>query len=125
MTKTRRFKDDVLAAVRKANIIGIRSGTKHRFIAVWAVVVKGRVFMRAWKGGSGSWYFAFVDEPRGAIQVGDRQIKVRAIQTRSERLKDAVTGAYREKYKTPASLKYVRDFARPQRRNKTIEVVPR
>ena len=36
---------------------------------------------------------------------------MRAVQTRSERLKDAVSAAYAAKYNTPASKKYVRDLS--------------
>lgn len=59
------------------------------------------------------------------IEVEGRHIPIRAIQTRSERLKDAVTRAYGGKYDTPASLKYTRGFARPSRRATTTEIVAR
>jgi len=124
-TKKPRFTDNALAAIRKSQVIGLRAGTKpHRFIAVWAVVVEGRVFIRSWGLSPRSWYVAFLEEPRGAIQVDGREIDVRAVRTRSERLKDAVSQAYREKYHTPGSIKFVRDFARTNRRNTTTEVVP-
>jgi hypothetical protein len=125
MKKKRSFTDTVLAAIRKSQVIAIRAGTKpHRFIAIWVVVVEGRVFMRSWSMKPRSWYRTFLEEPRGAIQVAGREIDVRAVRTRSERLKDAVTQAYREKYRTPGSIKFVRDFARTNRRNTTTEVVP-
>ncbi len=38
------------------------------------------------------------------IEVKGREIPVRAVFTRSERLKDAVDRAYREKYNTPPSV---------------------
>jgi hypothetical protein len=87
-------------------------------------VVEGRVFLRSWGLKPRGWYFAFLEESRGAIQVDGREIDVRAVHTRSERLKQAVTTAYREKYKTPGSIKFVRDFARTKCRNTTTEVVP-
>jgi len=43
----------------------------------------------------------------------------------SERLKDAVDRAYREKYHTPASLEYVRDLNGAKSRATTTELVPR
>jgi hypothetical protein len=61
---------------------------------------------------SSDWYRTFLQEPRGAIMVGDREIPVRAVRTRSERLKDAVSRAYLEKYNTPGSIKYARDLGR-------------
>lgn len=37
---------------------------------------------------------------------------------------DAVERAYAEKYRTPASLKYVRGFRLPRRRRTTTELMP-
>jgi hypothetical protein len=91
---------------------------------VWVVVVERRVFIRSWGLKARSWYTAFLEEPRGTIEVGGRKLRVRAVRTRSERLKDAVSRAYREKYHTPGSRKFVRDFARTRNKNTTTEVVP-
>ena len=120
-----RFTDEVLAAVRDGQIIGIRAGTEpHRFIGIWAVVVEGRVFVRSWSLKPRSWYRTFLEEPRGTITVEGREIAVRAVRTRSERLKMAVSRAYLEKYKTPGALKYARDLGRAKSRATTTELVP-
>ena len=42
----------------------------------------------------------------------DHEIAVRAVHTRSERLKDSVSQAYKEKYNTPGSIQYVKDMSR-------------
>src|SRR5262245_54057459 len=121
----RRFPSKTIAAIDQGSIIGLRAGVEpHRFIGVWAVVVEGRVFIRSWSLKPRSWWRTFLEEPRGAIQVGDREIRVRAVQTRSERLKDAVDQAYREKYHTPGSLKFVRDMCRKKSRDTTTELLP-
>jgi hypothetical protein len=121
----RRFPPQILAAIDDGKIIGLRAGREpHRFIGIWAVVVEGRVFVRSWSLEPRSWWRSFLAEPRGAIQVGAREIRVRAIQTRSERLKDAVGRAYREKYHTPGSLKFVRDMCRKKSRDTTTELAP-
>src|SRR3954463_11527598 len=107
MGTQRRFPDDVLAAIRDGKILGTRAGTEpHRFIGIWAVVVEGRVFVRSWSLKPRSWYRTFLLDPRGVIQVLDKEIPVRAVHTRSERLKQAVSRAYLEKYHTPGSIKY-------------------
>ena len=125
MSAKRRFSDDVLAAIRDGKILGIRAGTEpHRFIGIWAVVVEGRVFVRSWSLKPRSWYRTFLVEPRGAVQVAGREIPVRAVRTRSERLKAAVDRAYLEKYNTPASLKYARDLGRANSRDTTTELLP-
>ena len=125
MSAKRRFSDDVLAAIRDGKILGIRAGTEpHRFIGIWAVVVEGRVFVRSWSLKPRSWYRTFLEEPRGTIQAAGREIAVRAVRTRSERLKTAVSRAYLEKYHTPGSIKYARDMGRAKSRATTTELVP-
>jgi len=114
-----------VAAIRDGKILGLRAGTQpHRFIGIWAVVVEGRVFVRSWSLKPRSWYRTFLEEPRGAIQAGDREIAVRAVRTRSERLKAAVDRAYLEKYKTPGSIKYAQDLGGEKSRATTTELVP-
>jgi hypothetical protein len=125
MKTMRRFADDVVASIRDGKILGLRAGSQpHRFIGIWAVVVDGRVFVRSWSLKPRSWYRTFLKEPRGIIQVADRQILVRAVRTRSERLKSAVDRAYLQKYKTPGSIKYARDLGRAKSRATTTELVP-
>jgi hypothetical protein len=125
MSTTRRFPPDILSAIHKSKILGIRAGTQpHRFIGIWAVVAEGRVFVRSWSLKPRSWHRTFQAEPRGAIQIANQELAVRAIRTRSERLKKAVDQAYREKYNTPGSLKYVEDMTRGASRDSTTELVP-
>lgn len=123
--KAKRFPEDLVAAIDKGKILGIRAGTQpHRFIGIWAVVVEGRVFVRSWSLKPRSWYRTFLEEPRGTINVDGREIEVRAVRTRSERLKAAVDRAYLEKYKTPGSIQYARDLGGEKSRATTTELVP-
>ena len=123
--KRRAYSAKTLAALRKDNILGIRAGMEpHRFIGIWFVMVKDRVFVRSWSLKPRSWYRTFLEEPRGVITVSGREIPVRAVFTKSERLKDAVSRAYLEKYHTPGSLKYARDLGRAKSRATTTELVP-
>lgn len=117
MKAKRVFSKDVVAAIRDGKILGIRAGTKpHRIIGIWAVVVENRVFVRSWSLKQHGWYRAILEEPCGVVQVDGREIPVRAVFTRSERLKTAVDRAYREKYNTPGSVHFVRGFAHKKRR---------
>jgi hypothetical protein len=88
-------------------------------------VVDGRVFVRSWAQATRGWYRTFLDDPLGTIQVGERQIRIRAVRTRSDRIRDAVERAYATKYPTPGSVKYVRGFRTPRRRETTLEFLPR
>ena len=124
---TRRFSRSVLSLLNASRILRIRSGADHRFLGIWVVVVGGRVFVRPWFDKPGGWRRAFLEEPRGAILVGDakREILVRARPARGERLFDAIDAAYARKYVTGASQKWVRGFATPRRRRTTMELRPR
>jgi hypothetical protein len=125
MNAKRHFSKSIITRVSEGKILGIRAGTKpHRVIGIWAVVVEGRVFVRSWSLKPRSWWRTFLEEPRGIIVVNDREIKVRPIFTRSERLKKAVGRAYAEKYNTPGSLHYVKGFKNKRRRDTTTELVP-
>jgi hypothetical protein len=123
----RRFSRPIIKAIDESKILGIRAGARsdHRFIGIWPVVVDGRVFARSWTQKPGGWYRTFLDDPLGTLQVGDREIRIRAVRARGERLRDAVERAYAEKYPTPGSMKYVRGFRTERRRQTTIEFVPR
>ena len=115
----------LLENIATAKYMKIRSGTEHRFIWIWAVVVGGRVFVRSWNDKRNGWHRAFLEEPRGAIEIDGREVRIRAVTRQSERLMTAIEDAYAEKYTTPASLRYVAGFRRPKRRATTMELMPR
>jgi hypothetical protein len=89
------------------------------------VVVDRRVFVRSWNDNPGGWYQAFRGQRDGRAQVGTREVPVRGVQTRSERLQRAVSESYGRKYPTKASQKWVRGFAAARRMVMTLELVPR
>ena len=91
MAKNELFADDVVEALRKAKILGVRSGTAHRYTGVWVVVVDDRVFVRSWNDKPTGWFRAFRSEPDGNVQIGKLEIPVQAKLTRSARLREAVT----------------------------------
>jgi hypothetical protein len=112
-----------LDALDAAKILGVRSGTQHRYTGVWVVVVEDRVFVRSWNDKPTGWYRAFLQEPRGSIQVGDEEIAVRGRPARSERLRRLVTVGYAAKYPTPGSVRWVTGFAEPKREVNTLELL--
>lgn len=124
---SRRFSGPLVAAIDQSKILGVRAGNRseHRFIGIWAVVVNGRVFARSWSQKVGGWYRTFLEDPLGAIQVGKRKVRIRAVRARGERLRDAVERAYAEKYPTPGSAKFVGGFRTKARRETTLEFLPR
>jgi len=123
----RTFPRALVAAIDASKILGVRAGLRsdHRFVGIWPVVVGGRVFARSWSLKPGGWYRTFLDDPRGTIQVDGREVDVRAVPVRSERIRDAVEEAYAAKYPTPGSRLYVRGFRTKRRREATMEFTRR
>lgn len=119
------FPKQILEAIRADKILGIRAGTDstHRVIGIWAVVVEGRVFVRSYSMKPRSWWRTFLEDPQGIITVGEKEIRVRAVQTRSERIKDLVSEAYKEKYNRPGDIQYVKDMSKKKSRDTTTELV--
>ena len=125
MAKNSAFSGKIVEALRNAKILGVRSGTEHRYIGVWVVVVDDRVFVRSWNDKPTGWFRAFKKDPAGMIQFGDREIRVRGKAVRSQKTRDAVTAAFAEKYNTKGSRVWVEGFAEPERVVNTLEIVPR
>lgn len=126
-TPGRRLSGPTLAAIEKHKLLAVRAGarSRHRFTWIWAVVVDGRVFARSWTRRPGGWYRTFLEDSTGVIKVAGRRVRIRAVSVRGASLWKAVERAYARKYSTPGSLKYVRGFRSPRRRETTTEFVPR
>ena len=125
-TAKKRLPLGVVSAIDKSKILGIRAGTDHRIIGIWAVVVDGRVFVRSWGVKADGWYRAFLEDPHGVITVEGRKrpIRIRARPARGARLLQAVSRAYAAKFDTPGSVKYVRDLSRRKSSDTTTELLP-
>ena len=124
MSKADTFAADVVEAIPKAKIMGVRAGDDHRHTGVWVVVVDGRVFARSWNDKPSGWFQAFRKHASGTVQVGDLELPVRSRSVSSARIRDAVTAAYGEKYPTKGSRKWVEGFAEPGRGVNTMEFIP-
>ncbi len=125
MKSKNRFPDALLESIRKEKIIGIRAGSDstHRVIGIWAVVVERRVFVRSWSMKPRSWWRTFLEDPSGVMTIGTKEFRIRTVQTRSERLKDLVSAAYKEKYNTPGSVQFVKDMSGKKSRDTTTELI--
>lgn len=118
-----RFPHETLAAFERTKYMRIRAGG-HRFILIWVVVIEGRVIVRSWNDKPSGWYRAFLAQPRGDIQLDDRELPIRAVPLRSKRLNDAADNAYASKYTTKANGKYVEGLRTAERKVTTLELVP-
>jgi len=123
--RNKHFGPDAAELLQAAQSIRVRSGSgRHRFIGIWMVVVEGRLFVRSWSLKQRSWYRTFLSDPRGAIAVAKKRFAVRAIRTRSERIKKAVDKAYLSKYGSGGLRRYARALVGTRSRNTTTELVP-
>ena len=120
----KRFSGAALRAIEATKYFYVRAGDEHRYTPIWVVVAAGRVLVRPWNDKRTGWYRAFLDDPRGSVRIGDREVPVRARPARGEKLNDAVDRAYSEKYTTAANRKYVKGFATAKRRATTLELLP-
>lgn len=71
---------------------------EHRTI-VWVVVVEGEGLVRSVRGQKGRWYREISSNPEGALHVGERRIPVRATPATDAPTVNAVSEAYRSKYR--------------------------
>lgn len=117
------FPAELIAEFDGTKYLYIRSG-EHRFIAIWVVVVGGRVIVRSWNDKRTGWYRAFLEEPHGHVRLDGREIPIKAIPVRSKKLNEAALVAYATKYSTKANAKYVEGFAEERRVATTLELVP-
>jgi hypothetical protein len=126
MRAVRRFASWVINELTTSNSLRIRAGSQpHRFIGIWVVVVRRRVFVRSWELRSNGWFRTLRREPIGEIQVRTRLVGIRARLIRGETVLRAVDAAYAAKYATPGARQYVQGFRRGRRRASATELLPR
>jgi hypothetical protein len=125
MSTSAKFPEALIDAFSSAKIIGVRSGTEHKYTGVWVVVIKGRVYTRSWNDKPTGWFRALKAEPDGMAQVATLEVPVRARFPHSSSVLGAVTNAFAQKYNTKGSRKWVGGFADRSRELTTIEFAPR
>jgi len=125
MKTKRQLSDGLLVALHEIKGLRIRAGRgRHRFIGIWFVVVKDRVFVRSWSVKEDGWYRVFLKEPRGTMRVSKYEIQVYAVRIKDKSLRDAVDRAYLKRYNTPGALNYAKDLGSAKSRATTLELVP-
>jgi hypothetical protein len=125
MKTKRQLPEEILQLLRESPGLGIRAGRgEHRFIGIWHVVVKDRVFVRSWSVKDNGWYRTFLQEPHGAIAVKKYEIAIAAKRAVNHALRDAIDRAYVVKYKTPGALHYAKDLCSAKSRATTLELLP-
>src|SRR5262245_51488365 len=126
MKTKRQLPDGILHLLRESSGLRIHAGSgEHRFIGIWHVVVKDRVFVRSWSVKENGWYRTFLKDPHGTIQVKKQLTEIVPKRAVNKALRDAIDRAYLAKYKTPGALKYAKDLCSAKSRATTLELVMR
>ncbi|HMC54017.1 MAG TPA: DUF2255 family protein [Gemmatimonadaceae bacterium] len=120
----RRFTASQASEIAETKYFRLRAGDDHKFIAVWAVVVDGRVLVRPWNDKPAGWYREFLKTGSGAVKIGMQEVAVHARPVTGEKLLDAMDAAYARKYTTKPNNPYVKGFATRARRATTLELTP-
>lgn len=89
---------------------------------VYAVVVDGDVYVRAYHGTASRWYHAAVAQRAGRIQAAGSAYEVEFEPVSDEKLNDRVDDAYRHKY---AGDSYLDQMIDATRRAATVRITPR
>lgn len=97
-------------------------GSLRRPATIWVVRVGDHLYVRSWRGPSGSWFTAARATRAGRVSAGgvDRDVE---FVTAGDGVNDAVDNAYRAKYGRYPS--YVDPMVAPDARATTLELVPR
>jgi hypothetical protein len=97
-------------------------GTLRRALSIWVVRVGDELYVRSWRGTSGSWFRAAQESGVGRVSAGgvDRDV---AYVPADDDVNDAVDAAYRDKYGRYPS--YVEPMVRAEARATTLKLMPR
>jgi hypothetical protein len=71
--------------------------TYGTFTQTWALVVDGRVYVRAANGQESRWYVAALAQGAGRVRIGERVLDV-AFERAGSEVDDAIDAAYEAKY---------------------------
>jgi hypothetical protein len=104
-----------LAAVRS-------DGSARRPVTIWTVRVGDDLYVRSWRGASGSWYRAVQADPRGRVSAEGVERDVEFVPADAA-VAEAVDDAYRTKYGRYPS--YVEPMVSANAGATTLRLLPR
>jgi hypothetical protein len=99
-----------------------RDGALRATTTIWVIRAGDELYVRSWRGPSGSWFRAAQQTHEGHIRAGGVERDVALVEPRAD-VNDAVDDGYRTKYGRYAA--YVEPMLRPQARATTLQLVPR
>jgi hypothetical protein len=114
---------DKIGAAEELEIVPFRpDGTPRKPVTIWVVRVEDDLYIRSYKGHSGSWFRAAQENRKGRIWAGGVEKDV-TFEDAHPDLYDQIDAAYHTKYgRYP---QYVAPMVTPEIRATTIRLVPR
>ena len=111
---------DRIGAVDELEVTPLRS---RRPVTIWVVRDGDDLYIRSWRGRSGSWFRAAQAQGEGRISAGGVEKDVDFVGADDD-VNDAVDAAYRAKYQRFGDT-YVGPMVGPDARATTLKLVPR
>ncbi len=103
----------------------IRAGEKHRFVDISIVETESRFFVRQYKFGKHSWYDAFLENPAGAMKLGDVIVPIDGVVPSDlDQINPKVNKAYFKKMNILYPLMRL-TYDRKKHEASTLELIPK
>jgi len=99
-------------------------GTLRSPVTIWVVRVGDALYVRSWKGRSGSWFRASQVRHEGRIQAGGVGKDVSFVAEADDDINDQIDAAYRTKYRRHGG-RWVDPIVAAEARATTLKLVPR
>lgn len=100
-----------------------RDGTLRNPVTIWVVRVDDDLYVRSYRGRSGSWYRAAQTSHEGRIRAGGVQKDVTFVAETDPDVNDRIDAAYRSKY--GHYPQYVAPMVTAEVRSTTLKLAPR
>jgi hypothetical protein len=112
-------------AAEELELASVRlDGTLRNPVTIWVVRVGDDLYVRSWKGRTGSWFRASQVRHEGHVQAGGVGKDVTFALETDDDINNQIDAAYRTKYRRHGG-RYVNPMVAPQARAATIKLVPR
>jgi hypothetical protein len=116
------FDPAVVASARDNKEVRIRTARQRsRGVILWIVVANDALYVRSVRGPQGKWFVAATAEGQATLELGDRQVAVRAVPVTDQATIAAVSQAFLSKY---ATSPYAQSIVRAETLPTTLRLDP-
>ena len=116
---------DRIGTAQELEVASLRAdGTLRQPVTIWVVGEGDDLYVRSWRGESGTWYRGVQERYRGHIRAGGVDKDVTFVAVDDKGLNERVDAAYRSKYGRYGSS-YVEPMTSGETRTTTLRLEPR